>query len=227
VSRPGSRDVDVGAALCAAAAAYLAWTVHWTQPPSEDAAMLLRYAVHVAAGDGTVWSATVADIDGRRDVGELLAAYRSRNYTLVTSEAGLLPFYSGWKTIDAWGLNDADIARTGGVTSEYLDRFRPAVVSFHAYFSPLVPPQPTTSRTRLDIVERWDAMTRTLYDYADSRGYHLAACFGLDPGDTHYYYVRPDLPDSAPIIDAIRSTRYYDAGRPAIDFSRTRHGAPD
>lgn len=172
-------------------------------------------------------SVSIASVDGRRDVGEMLAAYRSRDYTLVVSEAGLLPFYSGWRTIDAWGLNDAAIARTGRVTPEYLDRFHPAVISFHAYFSPVAPPAPESrSFAQAQDVPRWGAMTDTLYDYAESNGYQLAACFGLEPNDTHFYYVRSDLPDAQRIIDGIRTTRYAFGGGIATDFSRARISTP-
>ena len=146
-----------------------------------------------------------------------LARYQSRNYTLVVSEAGLLPFYSEWRAIDAWGLNDAEIAQTGGVTNEYLDRSRPAVISFHAYFSPAAPPAAASGERHLG---RWDTMTMTLYDYANARGYRLAACFGLTPDDTHFYFVRPDLRDAQRIIDDIRSTPYAYFGALATDFSR-------
>jgi arabinofuranosyltransferase len=158
-----------------------------------------------------------APIDGRREVGERLASYQPRHYTLAVSEAGLLPFYSGWRAIDAWGLNDAEIAQTGGVTIEYLDRSRPAVISFHAYFSDAAPPPAGSGDRHLG---RWDTMTMTLYDYANARGYRLAACFGLTPDDTHFYFVRPDLPDAQRLIDDIRSTPYAFAGGVATDFAR-------
>ena len=58
---------------------------------------------------------------------------------MATTEAGLLPLYSTWSAVDAWGLNDAFIASNGGITEEYLDRYRPEVIVFHAYFSPETP----------------------------------------------------------------------------------------
>jgi hypothetical protein len=165
VKRSGYRDVGVGAALCAVAAAYLAWTVHWTQPPFEDAAMLLRYAVHVASGHGMVWNVGDAPLDGATDL----------LFTLAVAGAMHL-----------------------GVSVEAAARLIGAVAHLVTVF--LV--------------------------YAETRGYHLAACFGLEPRDSFFYYVRPDLPDAERIIDAIRSTRYYYWNRPAIDFARARTGTP-
>jgi len=153
--------------------------------------------------------------DGRRDVGRLLAAYGARGYTMVVSEAGLLPFYSDWRTVDAWGLNDAEIARRGYLTAEYLERQRPALVAFHAAFSPLTPwPRAST--------ERWDAMTITLHDFAERGQYVLAAAYGHHTRDVHYFYVRTDLPDADRIVAQIRSTPYYlgDIDERAVDYAR-------
>jgi arabinofuranosyltransferase len=73
--------------------------------------------------------------DGRYEVAQLLAAYKTEDATLVTTEAGLLPLYSGWRSIDAWGLNDPEIARNGIDTSA-LAKDLPAVIMFQAYFAP-------------------------------------------------------------------------------------------
>lgn len=137
--------------------------------------------------------------DGRYDVAQVLAEYRDHGYTLATSEAGLVPLYSGWRTIDTWGLNDPWIAHHGGVTEAYLDRYRPELILFHAYFSPVVAEQGH---------DDWYRMLATLKNYAEHRGYVLAAVYGDSPYDTHYYYVRPDFPHSAQIVRRIRSIDY-------------------
>ncbi len=142
--------------------------------------------------------------DGRAEVGKMLAAFRDKGYVLATSEAGLVPYYSGWTTIDTWGLNDAWIAQQGEITETYLDRYHPHVIMFHAYFSPLVPPKPTEKGRR----GSWGRMTILLKEYAESRGYILAAVYGENPFDTHYYYVRPDFEDSELIVRQIRNIRY-------------------
>ena len=151
------------------------------------------------------------EADGRYDVARLLAEYRGRDYVIATSEAGLLPLYSGWTAIDTWGLNDAWIARSGEVTASYLDTYRPHVIVFHAYFSPLVPPRESPK----DLSNDWHRMTLVLKDYAESRDYRLAAAYGDSPYEAHYYYVRRDFPDSERIVRDIARLRAY---------SLVRHG---
>jgi arabinofuranosyltransferase len=159
------------------------------------------------------------EADGRYDVARMLAEYRGRGYVLATSEAGLLPLYSGWKTIDTWGLNDPWIALNGEITFEYLDEFRPQVIVFHAYFSPLVPPRTNPN----DLANAWHRMTLTLKEYAESRDYLLAAAFGDSPYESHYYYVRSDFPESARIarqLARLRSYTWYASGKKAINYAQ-------
>jgi hypothetical protein len=156
--------------------------------------------------------------DGRLDLGKLLSEYRGRGYTMATTEAGLLPYYSGWTAVDTWGLNDQWIAHHGEVTAEYLDRYQPHIIAFHAYFSPLVPPR----LTEPNLAQDWFRMTVTLKEYAETRGYILAAVFGDSPYDTHYYYVRPDFADSQRIVRQISTMpRYYwfATGKKSINYA--------
>jgi hypothetical protein len=155
---------------------------------------------------------------GLRDVGVMLAAYRDRGYTLAVTEAGLVPFYSDWRTVDAWGLNDPWIAHHGGITEEYLERYRPDVILIHAYYSPEVPRDHGRSK---GLGEAWHDMAVTLHDYAEARRYEPAAVFGRDPYETHYYYVRPGCPDGPELVARIRSLdyRWFRDGEPARDFA--------
>ena len=169
--------------------------------------------VRYAAARGSTYFA-----DGRYDVARILADYEGKGYVIATSESGLLPLYSNWTAVDTWGLNDEWIAHNGGVTAQYLDRFQPDLIVFHAYFSPLVPPKLTPK----NLAQDWFRMTITLKDYAESHGYTLAAAFGDSPYDAHYYYVRSDFPDSARIAHAIANLPkyYWDAtGRKAINYA--------
>jgi uncharacterized membrane protein len=45
--------------------------------------------------------------EGRYEVAQYLSQYADKHYTLASTEAGLLPLYSGWQAVDTWGLNDA------------------------------------------------------------------------------------------------------------------------
>jgi hypothetical protein len=143
--------------------------------------------------------------DGRYDMGRLLAEYRDQGYVIAATEAGLLPYYSGWTAVDTWGLNDQFIAHNGGLTVEYLDKYKPHIIMFHDYYSPLVPPK----LTEANLAQKWFSMTIMMKDYAESHGYILAAVFGDSPYDTHYYYVRGGFKDSERLIEQIASMKKY------------------
>jgi hypothetical protein len=177
---------------------------------------LLWSAVAVAFGAGLLWGQFRTYRRGKShplglyDVAVLLGEYRQRGYTLATSEAGLLPLYSGWRSVDAWGLNDAWIARHGLVSEEYLDRYRPEVIAFHAPFTPALPPDATDAAER-GLGRDWLRMVEVLKTYAERRGYRFVAAFGRDAYDAHYYYVRRGFPDSDAIAARIRATPYEGA----------------
>jgi hypothetical protein len=156
--------------------------------------------------------------DGRYDMGKLLAEYRGKGYVIATTEAGLLPYYSGWTAIDTWGLNDQFIAHNGKLTVEYLDQYKPEVIMFHDYYSPLVPPK----LTEANLAQRWFGMTIMMKEYAEANGYVLAAIFGDSPYDTHYYYVRTDFEDSKRLIEQIsKMKKYYypTTGKKSINYA--------
>jgi len=156
---------------------------------------------------------------GLQDMAAMLSGFGAGRYAMAVTEAGLLPLYSGWRAVDAWGLNDTWIARHGGITESYLDRYRPEVVMFHAYYSPLQAPGPRAERSGLG--PAWFQMCRTLQAYAERRGYHLAAAFGREPSHVHAYYVRPGLTDSAALEAAIRQLDYvwYQDGQRSTNFA--------
>ena len=172
---------------------------------------------------------TYAD-DGRYAVGVMLGEYAARNYTIATTEAGLLPLYSRWRAIDTWGLNDQWIAHHGLITEEYLDRQRPDIIMWHGYFSPLHPMSPKSSRWL------WHRQILALQRYAERHDFTLAAVFGVSPKNTHYYYVRAELPEHDEIVQRIRSMDYawfgngrksnnYVGPRPPEDISRSGSGS--
>jgi cell shape-determining protein MreD len=156
--------------------------------------------------------------DGRYEMGKLLAEYRGKGYVIATTEAGLLPYYSGWDAIDTWGLNDQFIAHNGSLTAEYLDQYKPEIIMFHDYYSPLVPPK----LTEANLAQKWLSMTITMKEYAEANGYVLAAVFGDSPYDTHYYYVRTDFADSKRLIEQIsKMKKYYwpTTGKKSINYA--------
>ena len=155
---------------------------------------------------------------GLYDLGVALNRYERKAYTLATTEAGLLPLYSEWRAVDAWGLNDAWIARSGGVTEDYLDRYHPELIMFHAYFAPGVREAGPGVDTR-GLGRPWNEMVATLRRYAESRGYRLAAVYGVNEYETHCYYVRTGFPDSAGIVDLVRTTPYFLSGQQAANLA--------
>ncbi len=151
---------------------------------------------------------------GTYNVAQELKDY-SPEHVIAVTNAGHLPFVTRWVAVDAWGLNDQEIAHQG-LSFELLDRYRPHVIQFDAHFSPLAPPDPGRAETT-----PWGQGTRVMYEYARANDYVLAAAFGLTPTKAHYYYVRPDFPGSAEIVERIRGVRYHIGGHPArcVDFA--------
>jgi arabinofuranosyltransferase len=64
----GRRDV-LALVLLAAVTAWAWIDTPWPAAPAEDAAMLMRYVEHVAAGQGVVWNVGRAPVDGATDLG--------------------------------------------------------------------------------------------------------------------------------------------------------------
>jgi arabinofuranosyltransferase len=146
--------------------------------------------------------------DGRYEAGLALARFGT-DHVLATTEAGLLPLYSGWTAVDLYGLNDAVVARRGPAW-DYLDARRPDVIVFYAYYSPGMPRGPGRGHPR------WFQLVSSVEDYALSHGYVLAACYGETREETHYYYVREASPDAPALVRALGSLDYYwwrDGGR--------------
>jgi hypothetical protein len=185
-------------------------------PAAASAAVALAGLAAIAAVQHVRFRAVVPQRTGLYDVGHRLAPFRGKHYALVTTEAGLLPLYSDWPAVDAWGLNDAWIARHGGITEEYLDRYRPEVVMFHAYFSPLTGERAREGR---GLGPAWNAMVDTLKHYAESHGYERAAVYAKSPDEAHYYYVRPGFLDHAAVVAAVHEPGYLWDGRSAEDVT--------
>lgn len=125
-----------------------------------------------------------------------LSEYSGSNHTLLVSEAGALPYYSGWDAIDAGGLNNEYIAHNG-LSISYIERFDPTVIMFHAGGggTPL-PPSCTSDGWGLG----WGEMTTKLHNYAISHNYKLAAIIRRPGGSYNYYFVRKSSDISDEVI---------------------------
>lgn len=151
-------------------------------------------------------------VDGRATLGSELAEFGGKGYTMAVTEAGNLPFYSDWNAIDTWGLNDKTISHRGIVSSAYLDAFEPELVMIHDYWSPGI------AKNRRD--EKWAVMTDTLDAYLSKRNYELVACWGRKPDNTHFYYLRKDIPDYESLKYLIVKHQYtwHEDGKVALNF---------
>ena len=69
---------------------------------------------------------------GMRTFAQRLAPLASRGYTMAVTEAGALPLYSDWNTVDIIGLNDSYIAHHHQqINDAYLDRTHPELIMVH------------------------------------------------------------------------------------------------
>jgi arabinofuranosyltransferase len=154
--------------------------------------------------------------DGRADLGKALAGWKGKGYAMAVTEAGNLPLYSGWRTLDTWGLNDREIAHQGGVDAAYLDRYEPAMVMIHDYWAP------GYAKQRPE--EAWARMTDTLVAYMDVRNYALVACWGRLPQSSHFYYLDRDIPDYEGLKALIAGFpyRWFEDGELAENFLQER-----
>jgi hypothetical protein len=142
--------------------------------------------------------------DGRFDMARMLNEYSGSGYTMATTEAGLLPYYSEWSAIDVYGYNDPWIAHHG-LSEEYLADRHPELVVIAGTF-PL-----EGGRPAIGILKR----------YVEQDGYVLAAAYGGDRAKVHYYYVRRGFADAEVLVRRIRDFDYvwYMSGTKAIDFT--------
>jgi hypothetical protein len=138
--------------------------------------------------------------DDRFHIGRALAGVPSGPHTMMATEAGYLPWLSGWRAIDPFGLNDEHVAHHG-LSEQYIEARRPDLIMFHVdtaeYRERWTPPG----------ADRWEAMTKMLHRFATSRGYVHAATIPKSnrPEDGyHWYFVRPDIADGIRITDLIR-----------------------
>jgi len=69
--------------------------------------------------------------DSYRHIGQALAPYRDSSYRLMVAEAGAIPYYSGWRSIDFGGLADVTIAHQGNSLS-YMKQVSPDVIMLYA-----------------------------------------------------------------------------------------------
>lgn len=130
---------------------------------------------------------TAAEYDHRVRMGKALSVFAEKKYTMATTEAGWLPYFSRWKAVDPFGLYDEYIAHHG-LDEKYLDVIAPELIIFHVYSD-------AYKQKWVHGDERWNAMTQKLYHYARSHQYRLAARVGVHH-DCFWYFVKKECPDA-------------------------------
>lgn len=70
-------------------------------------------------------------------LGKRLAAFDPGGDTpiLAVGDAGAIPYYSGWQTVDRGGLNDPHIALTGDYSAAYILSHQPDVIELHSAYA--------------------------------------------------------------------------------------------
>ncbi|RZU42941.1 hypothetical protein BDD14_4542 [Edaphobacter modestus] len=142
-------------------------------------------------------------------------SHATRHGTILTSEAGFIPYFSNWTTYDAWGLNTPEFAHRPLQSSD-VGRIRPDLVAFHPDRpeSCLVLPSWSSS----NYAERsWPHLTRNLTIGAHANHYELwLTSFGSEfyrqrkhwqygEGDRECWLVRKDSPLYPEITQALRN----------------------
>ena len=158
--------------------------------------------------------------DSPYDVAQVLRPYADRGYTMLTTEAGILPLYSRWRAVDAYGLNDQWIAHHGAITADYIAQQQPDVIMIHADYTPLSRPE-VMGRGISDgpAIAGWGRMVNTVEQYAVAHQYRLAASYGSTTAFSYYYYVRPACPDADAIVAGIRALRPELLKAGVVDFT--------
>ena len=133
----------------------------------------------------------------------------SERGTIMTTEAGTLPFFSGWQTYDAWGLNTPEFAHRF-VQPNDVERLKADVVVVHpdppeGCLARNWPPDGYTDRS-------WPHLTRNLVIGANRAEYELwLVSYGSEyyrerkhwrygEGDRECWFVRLDSPLYAGIV---------------------------
>jgi hypothetical protein len=137
----------------------------------------------------------------REQVGKALARFRGDGLSMIVTESGALPLYSGWRSSDLLGLNDHEIA-AHGASAAHLDSLHPDLIQFvvdlpHGGF-------PALNRMLATGDFRFArAVVKTNRDLRP----------GVPP-QAHLYFVRSDSPHAAEVIRAIEAVRLRDLAQP-------------
>jgi arabinofuranosyltransferase len=140
-----------------------------------------------------------------------LSRWKDKGYTIAVTEAGVIPYFSQWNAIDAYGLNDLEIVHNPkGVTEAYLDQVHPEIIMEH--FSDF-------ANGYEDFYNAWTGtlppkqdlkhLMPVLSHYARTHNYEVAAMWGDAACNIHAWYVRRDIPEATEIVQLIRTEPHF------------------
>jgi hypothetical protein len=160
----------------------------------------MLYVNRITNYDYTAW--------GMRIFAQRLQPLASKGYTMAVTEAGALPLYSEWNTIDGIGLNDAYIAHHHQqIDAAYLDRTHPELIMVHIDRS--VPEEYLPGGLSSPPPHPGAAYNAEFMNfYASTHGYTLAAAWGADQCNLHLYWLHPGFPDYNTVLSDIRDHPY-------------------
>lgn len=144
-------------------------------------------------------SGSTGAYDDRYEIGRRLASRDPRGHVMMPSEAGYLPYQSGWIAIDPLGLNDVTVAHEG-LTTAYIASRSPDLIMFH------VDTAEYRERWAPIGADRWERMTKMLYGYALEHGYRLVAVIQKSERISdgyHWYFLKPGMADEDAVASAI------------------------
>jgi hypothetical protein len=165
-----------------------------------------------------------------KDIAQELSAMQE-HAIMITTETGFLPYYSGWKTYDPWGLNTPEFAHRF-IQPEDVERLHADVIVVHPDLpeSCLIQPEWKMrygSRT-------WPNLTRNLVIGADTSLYELwLVSYGSEfyrlrrgwrhgEGDRECWFLLRDSPRYIAIAEALG--RHNGVGPPESIALEQEHG---
>jgi hypothetical protein len=130
----------------------------------------------------------------RAEAGKALAPFARDGMTMVVTESGALPFYSGWRAYDLLGLNDHEIA-VHGARPEYVAGLRPDLLQFVIGMRSRPGAAYDGFRSLLS-TGRYEFALATVKTNQDLRP-------GAPP-QAHFYFVRRDAARAREVTDTLR-----------------------
>lgn len=123
--------------------------------------------------------------------GQRLRPFRTRGYTLLTGDAGALPYFAGWHAVEFIGVANPHLTHRGW-TPGYLSELAPELV---VLYSRTVHPTGILSIHHQQEIYAWLKKQGT---------YELVAQKTWRGGDTYLYFLQRDIPDYEALRGALQ-----------------------